>query len=55
MLIFVEKKVKLYKRRKGERFETVEIQNYDESETNNNDKKKLAYNSARYARSSEPS
>ena len=30
-------KIKPYKQRQEERFETVEIENYDESETNNND------------------
>ena len=30
-------KIRPYKQRQEERFETVEIENYDESETNNND------------------
>ena len=31
-------KLRPYKQRQEERFETVEIKKYDESETNNNDK-----------------
>ena len=31
------RKIRPYKQRQKERFETVEIQNYDESDTNNND------------------
>ena len=30
-------KIRPYKQRQEERFETVDIENYDESETNNND------------------
>ena len=43
-----------YKQRREERFETVEIKNYDKSETNNSDQQSEYKNCTRYARCSEP-
>ena len=47
-------KMRPYKQRREERFETVEIKNYDESETNNSDQQSEYKNCTRYARCSEP-